>query len=69
VETSLALQDLRTWLKKLEDDLGRDRSVPKFGPRTMDLDVVVYNGEIVDPDFYDRAFLRDAVLELLPELA
>jgi 2-amino-4-hydroxy-6-hydroxymethyldihydropteridine diphosphokinase len=68
IETALSQKDLKTWLKSLEDKLGRDRTAPKFGPRTMDLDIVVFNGKIVDPDFFEREFLRDLVTELLPDL-
>jgi 2-amino-4-hydroxy-6-hydroxymethyldihydropteridine diphosphokinase len=52
---------LNKTLKKIEDKLGRDRSGPKFGPRTMDLDIVVWNNEIVDPDYYTRDFIRTSV--------
>jgi hypothetical protein len=34
----------------------------------MDLDIVVWNGQIVDEDVYDREFLRSAVTQLCPEL-
>jgi 2-amino-4-hydroxy-6-hydroxymethyldihydropteridine diphosphokinase len=68
IETALSQKDLKTWLKSLEDKLGRDRTAPKFGPRTMDLDIVVFNGKIVDPDFFEREFLREIVRELLPDL-
>ena len=37
-------------------------------PRKMDLDILVWNGEIVDPDVYEREFLRRSVIELCPEL-
>ncbi|WP_297089245.1 2-amino-4-hydroxy-6-hydroxymethyldihydropteridine diphosphokinase [uncultured Draconibacterium sp.] len=63
----VTLQDresLNKLLKKIEDQLGRDRSVPKFGPRTIDLDILVWNGEIVDEDYYTRDFLRRSVDEL-----
>ncbi len=64
LETQMAMDDFRAYLKKLEDRLGRDRSLPKFGPRTIDLDIVVWNGEVVDKDFYTRDFLRNAAAEL-----
>ena len=64
VETELSQDDFKGFLKSVEDKLGRDRSLPKFGPRTMDLDIVVWNGEIVDEDYYTRDFLRDAVESL-----
>jgi len=53
------------YLKKLEDRLLRDRTTPKFGPRTIDLDVVIWDGEVLDPDYYSRDFLKRAVDEIL----
>ena len=64
LSVSLSLQDLTFKLKAIEDKLGRDRSRPKFGPREIDLDVVVYNGEIVDDDYYSRDFLQELVDQL-----
>jgi 2-amino-4-hydroxy-6-hydroxymethyldihydropteridine diphosphokinase len=61
IETQKDRASLNRTLKKIEDKLGRDRSGPKFGPRTMDLDIVVWNGEIVDPDYYTRDFIRTSV--------
>ena len=65
VKSVLNQEDLNRLLKDIEDEMGRDRSIPKFGPRCIDLDIVAWNGEIVDPDYYTRDFLRKAVDELL----
>ena len=62
--TSLEKEVLLQVLKKTEDRLGRDRAVSKYGPRTIDLDLVVWNGEITDPDYYSRPFLQRSVEEL-----
>ncbi|HSH19788.1 MAG TPA: 2-amino-4-hydroxy-6-hydroxymethyldihydropteridine diphosphokinase [Draconibacterium sp.] len=64
IESELNQEDLVALLKSIEDKMGRDRSVPKFGPRNIDLDIVVWNGEIVDPDYYTRDFLKKSVKEL-----
>ena len=65
VTTLLDRDGFNQYLKKLEDRLGRDRTLPKFGPRTIDLDIVVWNGEIVDKDYYTRDFLKKSVNQLL----
>lgn len=65
IQTSLGKKELNRLLKKIEDQLGRDRSAPKFGPRTIDLDIVVWNGEIVDKDYYTRDFLQKSVQEVI----
>lgn len=61
INTELDQNNLNQLLKSIEDELGRDRSGLKFGPRTMDLDIVVWNDEIVDQDYYTRDFLEKSV--------
>lgn len=68
LETELDEQSLKEELKRIEDILGRDRSLPKFGPRTIDLDILIWNKRVVDEDFYKREFLRKGVKEIIPEL-
>jgi 2-amino-4-hydroxy-6-hydroxymethyldihydropteridine diphosphokinase len=64
IRTTLSQESFRRYLKNLEDKLGRDRSLPRFGPRIIDLDIVVWNDDIVDDDYYTRDFVRNAVNEL-----
>lgn len=64
-ETNLDKERLEIYLKSLEDQLGRDRTLPTFGPRTIDLDIVVWNGEILDKDYYTRDYLRQLTDQLL----
>ena len=65
IKTKLDQSKLNSLLKGIEDEMGRDRSNPKFGPRCIDLDIAVWNGKIVDKDYYSRDFLRESVDELL----
>ncbi|HCE58924.1 MAG TPA: 2-amino-4-hydroxy-6-hydroxymethyldihydropteridine diphosphokinase [Prolixibacteraceae bacterium] len=65
IETELDRSDLEVLLKTIEDQMGRDRSAPKFGPRNIDLDLAVWNGEIVDNDYYTRDFLKKSVAEVI----
>lgn len=64
ISTELERDDLNKRLKKIEDQMGRDRSVAKFGPRIIDLDIAIWNGEVVDEDYYTRDFLRESVDQL-----
>lgn len=64
IETPLEQAELKELLISIENQLGRDRSAGKWGPQTMDLDIVVWNGEIVDKDYYTREFLRQSVDEV-----
>ncbi|HPE75827.1 MAG TPA: 2-amino-4-hydroxy-6-hydroxymethyldihydropteridine diphosphokinase [Draconibacterium sp.] len=65
IETEFNRQDLTVLLKSIEDEMGRDRTAPKFGPRNIDLDIATWNGKIVDNDYYTRDFLQKSVDELL----
>lgn len=44
-ETKLSFEDLNKKLKKIEDASGRQRNVPKFSARTLDIDIVLQINE------------------------
>ena len=67
METELGMESLKQELKSIENLMGRDRSKPKFGPRLIDLDILIWNGKVIDNDYYDRDFLRKGVEEILPD--
>ena len=67
VETALDADAFTAALKEIERQLGRVKTANKFGPRTIDLDIVVWNGAVVDEDYYERDFLREAVEELVEQ--
>ena len=48
INTDLAPQSLNDWLHALEDAHGRDRSGPRFGDRTLDIDIVFYDDLVLD---------------------
>lgn len=68
VRTELNRTDFKKYLQTVENRIGRERGPEKYGPRTIDLDIVVWNGEIVDNDYYERDFLRNAVLEVWADI-
>ena len=68
LRTELEQKLLKDVLREIEDQLGRDRSQSRLGPRVIDLDIVVWNGEIVDEDYHQRDFLRESIAQILPEL-
>jgi 2-amino-4-hydroxy-6-hydroxymethyldihydropteridine diphosphokinase len=76
VETELPPRELLEALLAVERALGRTRDGPRFGPRTIDLDLLVYGEETVDEDglrvphprLQERAFVLEPLLELDPGL-
>ncbi|MBS2097291.1 2-amino-4-hydroxy-6-hydroxymethyldihydropteridine diphosphokinase [Carboxylicivirga linearis] len=61
ITTDLNESELTDQLKLIENKLGRDRSRPKFGPREIDLDIVIFDDVIVDEDYHSRDFLKELV--------
>lgn len=57
--------NLKAHLKSIEDQLGRVRTKNKNGPRTIDLDIVKIDNEIVDDDYYKYDFVKKSVDELV----
>jgi len=64
IHTEMGMEELSVFLKNLEDQMGRDRSQKKYGPRNIDLDILIWNDQIVDQDYYTREFLRTSAAEL-----
>jgi 2-amino-4-hydroxy-6-hydroxymethyldihydropteridine diphosphokinase len=48
IETDLEPQALNDWLHALEDAHGRDRSGPRFGDRTLDIDIVLFDERVCE---------------------
>lgn len=73
VETDLAPEALNDWLHALEDANGRDRSGPRYGDRTLDIDIVLYDDRVMDGPGHlrvPRGELRHAfVLKPLADIA
>jgi 2-amino-4-hydroxy-6-hydroxymethyldihydropteridine diphosphokinase len=62
---TLNATDLKAYLKKIETQLGRVRTNNKNGPRTIDLDIVKIDGNIVDDGYYKYGFVKKSVDELV----
>ncbi len=68
IKTSLNREQLRDRLKEIELNLGRVHTLNKNGPRTIDLDIVVFNGKIIDPDYERYSFVKKSVDEILEQV-
>ncbi|MDW5378874.1 2-amino-4-hydroxy-6-hydroxymethyldihydropteridine diphosphokinase [Halomonas sp. HP20-15] len=67
VVTTLDCVSFRAYLKRIEDRLGRIRGPIKSGPRTIDLDIVAWDGRVVDASGLDQDYVRIPVDELLAQ--
>lgn len=68
LSTKYYYEPLKKLLKEIEADLGRVRGENKNGPRTIDLDIIAFNGSITDNELHEFDFLVDFVKELNPVL-
>ncbi|MDD3013635.1 MAG: 2-amino-4-hydroxy-6-hydroxymethyldihydropteridine diphosphokinase [Candidatus Gastranaerophilales bacterium] len=78
IETTLEPNDLLKECLRVENQLGRKRhpDMPKYGPRTIDLDILFYDNLIIANDklqiphkqLHLRAFALVPLLELAPDL-
>jgi 2-amino-4-hydroxy-6-hydroxymethyldihydropteridine diphosphokinase len=76
IETSLSAQELLATLLDVERELGRTRDGPRFGPRSVDLDLLLFDGLAIDepglsvphPRLHERAFALAPLAELDPML-
>ena len=68
IETELSQADLKAILKDFEERLGRTAVMVCNNPRTIDFDIHIWNGKVVDSYFYQWEFVRTLVFELIPDL-
>ena len=76
IETSLAPQALMQALLAIERDAGRDRRGERWGPRVLDLDLLLYDAVVLaepglhlpHPHLHERAFVLLPLAEIAPHL-
>ncbi len=76
LDTALEPRALLECLLAIELELGRTREGPRFGPRTIDLDLLLYDDEVIDepglvvphPRLAERRFVLEPLAELDPDL-
>ena len=75
LETELAPRELLDVLLAVERRLGRERG-KRWGPRTIDLDLLLYGDEVIDetgltiphPRLHERRFVLEPLADLAPKL-
>ncbi len=73
--TRLQPYGLLAFLHEVEDALGRVRSEQRFGPRTMDIDILSFEDRIIDrhdlvlphPRLTERRFVLEPLVEIAPD--
>lgn len=73
IQTMLSAQDLLGVCQEIEQELGRERTI-RWGPRTVDLDILLYNQDNIEtedlivphPRMAERAFVLIPLLEIAP---
>ena len=76
LETDEQPRALLERLLAIERELGRTREGPRYGPRTIDLDLLLYGDEqlnepglvVPHPRLHERAFVLEPLAELAPDL-
>ncbi|GAL57913.1 2-amino-4-hydroxy-6-hydroxymethyldihydropteridine pyrophosphokinase [Pseudescherichia vulneris NBRC 102420] len=76
LETSLAPESLLDHTQRIELDQGRVRKAERWGPRTLDLDIMLFGDETLSTprltvphyDMKNRGFMLWPLFEIAPEL-
>jgi 2-amino-4-hydroxy-6-hydroxymethyldihydropteridine diphosphokinase len=76
VDTTLSARELLDTLLAVERELGRMRDGARWGPRTIDLDLLLYGDELIDepgltvphPHLAERLFVLEPLHDLDPAL-
>jgi len=74
-ETNNEVHEVVQELRVIEDRLGRDRSQPRFSPRPIDLDILTYDGLIIDEpgiqipreEILQNAFVLKPLFDIAPD--
>ncbi len=72
LETSLSPEELRRQCKTIEQELGRPDSYPRWSPRVIDLDILLYDNAIIQtetlsiphPELHCRKFVLIPLLDI-----
>ena len=54
-------------LLPIESRLGRERGADKFAPRTIDIDIVLFDGKSCDDRYWEQAFVVVPLAQIIPE--
>jgi 2-amino-4-hydroxy-6-hydroxymethyldihydropteridine diphosphokinase len=75
-DTDAPIEQVRSWLREIETAHGRDRNIERYGPRTLDIDVLLYGDlvrhddgiDVPRPEILRSAFVLGPLAEIAPAL-
>jgi len=56
-------------VQQIENQLGRVRTADKNAPRTIDVDLIILDGVVLDDGLWKKAFMAVPIAQLLPSLS
>lgn len=76
LETGLTAEELLDNTQRIELQQGRERKAERWGPRTLDLDIMLFGEQVIDSerltvphyDMKNRGFMLWPLFEIAPEL-
>ncbi|MDH3636219.1 MAG: 2-amino-4-hydroxy-6-hydroxymethyldihydropteridine diphosphokinase [Gammaproteobacteria bacterium] len=74
-DTELGVEDVALIFRDIEGRLGRDRTLPKFASRPIDLDILIYDDLVLDirgiriprPEILHNAFVLKPLQDIAPD--
>jgi len=76
LDTNYEAHALLKFMQDIENRLGRKRSTRRWGPRTIDLDIILFGDSVISTDtlkvphplFRERAFVLAPLCEMAPDI-
>ncbi len=69
IRTKLDFDNLKNnTLRSIEQQHGRVRTADKYADRTIDLDVIIFDNQVMDPAIWTHCFIASPLSDLHPEL-
>ncbi|HEA0343527.1 TPA: 2-amino-4-hydroxy-6-hydroxymethyldihydropteridine diphosphokinase [Salmonella enterica] len=76
LDTALAPEELLNYTQRIERQQGRERKAERWGPRTLDIDIMLFGDKIINTerltvphyDMKNRGFMLWPLFEVAPEL-
>lgn len=76
LDTALAPEELLNYTQRIERQQGRERKAERWGPRTLDIDIMLFGDKIISTerltvphyDMKNRGFMLWPLFEVAPEL-